>query len=206
MVAPLPRGELVLASASLTRRRMLEAAGLSFCVEPANVDEEALRSTLADFDVYGGAERLARVLARAKAEEVSSRIPDALIVGADQVLALGREIFSKPSDLAAARAALRALSGRTHNLISAVSLAVAGEQIWSHADVASLTMRKLSDSFLDDYLACAGARICASVGAYELEGLGAQLFERIEGDYFTILGMPLLPLLAELRSRGQLQA
>jgi septum formation protein len=197
-----PHVDLVLASRSPARRRMLEAAGLTFRVERPDVDESAIRSTLADFDHYGGAERVARVLARAKGEDVSRRLPGALVIGADQVLALDREIFSKPADMAAARQTLRVLSGRTHRLLSAASLAIDGAQVWSHLDIASLTMRKLSDAFIDDYLARAGDKVCTSVGGYELEGLGVQLFERVDGDYFTILGLPLLPLLAELRARG----
>lgn len=201
MAAP-AKLDLVLASGSAARRQMLEAAGLTFRVVPADVDEDAIRAVLTDIDLDGGPERVAGVLARAKAEEVSRRMPAALVIGADQVLALGREIFTKATDLAAARRALRALSGHTHRLLSAASLAIGGVQVWSHLDTASLGMREISDAFLDDYLARAGDRVCASVGAYELEGLGVQLFDRIVGDYFTILGLPLLPLLAELRARG----
>lgn len=200
------RPGLVLASGSVTRRRMLEAAGLSFRVVPADVDEDAIRSALTVPDAGGGPERVARVLAQAKAEEVSRRMPDALVIGGDQVLALGRDIFTKPADLAAARRTLRALAGRTHRLLSAVSLAINGAEVWSHLDAASLTVRDISDTYLDDYLARVGDGVCACVGAYELEGLGVQLFECIEGDYFTILGLPLLPLLAELRARGAVAA
>lgn len=196
--------ELILASGSRARRQMLEAAGLTFRVVPADVDEEAHRQTMAEFDVNGGPKRVAQVLARVKAEEVSRRFPQALVIGGDQVLALGREVLAKPADLAAARAVLERLSGRTHHLHSAVSLARGGAQVWSHIDTAALTMRAMSPAFLDDYVRRAGDRICASVGAYELEGLGVQLFERIEGDYFTILGLPLLPLLAQLRRLGQI--
>jgi septum formation protein len=190
--------DLVLASGSRARRQMLEAAGLTFEVRPTDVDEDAIRSTLGD----AAPEHVAAVLARAKAEEVSRRAPHALVIGADQVLALGRTICTKAPDIAAARAALRSLAGRRHHLHSAVSIAVAGHEVWHHLDTAALTMREFSDAFLDSYLSRAGDRVCASVGAYEMEGLGIQLFERIEGDYFTILGMPLLPLLAELRTRG----
>jgi len=189
---------LVLASGSRARRQMLEAAGVPFEVRPTDVDEDAIRSTLAD----AAPEHVAAVLARAKAEAASRLAPRALVIGADQVLALGRTIYTKAPDIAAARAALRSLAGRRHHLHSAVSIAVAGREVWQHIDTAALAMRGFSDAFLDAYLARAGDRACASVGAYELEGLGIQLFERIEGDYFTILGMPLLPLLAELRLRG----
>ena len=196
--------DLNLASSSHTRRHMLEAAGVAFRVVPATVDEDAIRQSLADHDHHGSAIRMAEVLARAKAEEVSRRFPGALVIGADQILALDRQVFTKPADLAAARDSLQRLSGHTHQLHSAVAIAVDGNQTWHHVDTASLTMRTLSDAFLDDYLARAGERVCASVGAYELEGRGIQLFERIEGDYFTILGLPLLPLLGELRRRGVL--
>lgn len=190
--------DLILASGSSARRSMLAAAGISFEVVPADVDEEVIR------DGLGAAEpaEVARVLARAKAEEVSRRRPAALVIGADQVLALGATIYTKAPDVAAARTALRSLAGRTHRLLSAVALAQAGVCAWQHLDAAELAMRDFSDEFLDDYIERAGTRICASVGAYELEGLGIQLFERISGDYFTILGMPLMPLLAELRQRG----
>ncbi len=190
--------QLILASGSSARRQMLASAGVTFAVHPADVDEDAIRATLANPDPM----HVARVLARAKAEEVSRRNPHALVIGSDQVLALGHTIYTKPSGIAEARTALRSLSGRRHHLHSAVVLASNGTRIWDHLDTAALHMRDVSDAFLDDYLARAGARVCTSVGAYELEGLGIQLFESIEGDYFTILGMPLLPLLTELRARG----
>lgn len=196
--------ELILASGSVARRSMLEAAGVAFRVVPADVDEGAIRASLGADDANGGPEQVARVLARAKAEEVSRRHPAALVIGADQVLALGTAIYSKPADLAEARRALRSLAGKTHLLLSAVALATDGQTAWEDLDVATLTMRDFTEAFLDDYLAKAGDRVCASVGAYELEGLGVQLFERIEGDYFTILGLPLLAVLAELRRRGGL--
>lgn len=195
---------IVLASASRTRREMLTAAGVVFEIRPANVDERAIREAL----TAGGAAvepgDIAEVLARAKAEAVSRDEPDALVVGSDQVLALGEEIFEKPADMAAARAALERFRGRVHQLHAAVALAEAGEVTWAAGDTAHLTVRKFSSEFLSEYLARAGERVCESVGAYQLEGLGVNLFERIEGDYFTILGMPLLPLLAELRARGVL--
>lgn len=197
-----PPGRLILASASRARRQLLEQAGLAFDVVPSGVDEDAIRTMLAEHDPHGGPKRVARALARAKAEEVGTRCPGALVIGSDQVLALGGEVFTKPPDLAAAHAALTRLAGRTHHLHAAVSIAVGGHEVWSHLDTAALAMRPLSKAFIDAYLARAGERVCASVGAYELEGLGVQLFDRIDGDYFTILGLPLLPLLAELRARG----
>ena len=144
------------------------------------------------------------MLARAKAENVGRQHKDALVIGADQVLALGEELLTKPKDAADARVALNMLRNKTHELHSAVAFAVDGTIVWSHVATARLTMRAFSDAFLDDYLVRAGDRITHSVGAYELEGLGVQLFEKIEGDYFTILGLPLLPVLNELRERGML--
>lgn len=195
--------DLILASGSSARRKLLEAAGIAFRVAPADVDEDALRVALGP---AVSPDRVALTLARAKAEEASRRAPGALVVGADQVLALDGTIYTKPADVAAARRQLQSLSGRTHELHSAVSFAQDGQESWSHIETASLTMRDISDAFLDDYLTVAGNRVCASVGAYELEGLGVQLFERIDGDYFTILGLPLLPLLAELRRRRVIAA
>jgi septum formation protein len=180
---------------------MLDAAGLTFDISPADVDERAIRETLqADNSGIEPAD-VAEVLARAKAEAISHQRPDALVIGADQVLALDDEIFEKPTDLAGARRHLQKLRGRTHQLHSAVVLADRGEVVWAHVDTASLTMHAFSADFLENYLTLAGTVICDSVGAYQLEGLGVQLFERIEGDYFTILGLPLLPLLGELRAR-----
>lgn len=196
------RPELILASGSAARRRVLDAAGVAFRVVPADIDEDAHRRALEQHDPHGGPPRVASVLARLKAEEVSRRHPKALVIGADQVLALGREVVTKAPDLAAARLCLERLGGRTHQLHAAVSLARGGAQVWAHLETASLTMRTLSATFLDDYLDRAGVGICASVGAYEIEGLGLQLFERIDGDVFTILGLPMLPLLAELRRQG----
>lgn len=192
---------LVLASGSRSRRQMLDAAGLTFDVTPADVDERAIRETLQADDSGIEPADVAEVLARAKAEAISRLRLEALVIGADQVLALDDEIFEKPADLAGARRHLQKLRGRTHQLHSAVVLAQGGEVVWANVDTASLTMHAFSADFLETYLTLAGTVICGSVGAYQLEGLGAQLFERIEGDYFTILGLPLLPLLAELRTR-----
>lgn len=194
--------QLILASGSAARRSMLQAAGVSFQVVPANVNENELR---AGFATASPAE-IARLLARAKAEEVSRRHPNALVIGGDQVLARDGEIYTKAADATEARRALRSLAGRVHQLHSAVAVARHGSADWDCTRSASLAMRDFSDGFLDAYLAKAGEAVCRSVGAYELEGLGMQLFESIDGDYFTILGMPLLPLLAELRNRGILQS
>ena len=133
---------------------------------------------------------------------MSRRIPDAVVIGADQVLALDEELFDKPPDVAAARAQLLRLRGTTHRLLTAVALAQEGRTVWQCMETATLTLRSFSPMALDRYLAVAGDRVTRSVGAYEIEGPAIQLFERIEGDYFTILGLPLLPLLAELRARG----
>jgi len=191
---------IVLASASRARRELLAAAGVAFTVEPADVDEPTIRRGLAGKGDVGPS-AVAEVLARAKAEDVSRRHARALVIGADQVLALGPDLLTKPKDEAAARDALHKLKGKTHELHSAVAFAEDGVVTWATAATARLTMRDFSDAFLDDYLMRAGDRIGLSVGGYELEGLGVQLFECIEGDYFTILGLPLLPVLAELRAR-----
>lgn len=198
--------ELILASGSPTRRGLLEAAGVPFRIEPADVDEDAIRASLYQTNPDETPTHVARVLAAAKAQAVSRRHPAALVLGADQVLEAGREIYTKAADMAGARRNLLALAGRTHRLLSAQALAHDGKVVWQHLDAASLAMRDASPAFIDDYLARAGETILKSVGCYELEGLGIQLFERIEGDYFTILGLPLLPLLAELRSRGVIAA
>jgi septum formation protein len=194
--------EIVLASGSRARREMLAAAGLHFTVQAADVDELAIRARLLKDDASVEPKRIAAVLAAAKAEDVSGKIGGSLIIGADQVLALGAELLNKAPNMEAARAALRKLRGRTHELHSAVAFAEKGKVTWAHVATARLTMRDFSDAFLDDYLLRAGDRVGQSVGAYELEGVGVQLFDRIEGDYFTILGLPLMPVLAELRVRG----
>jgi septum formation protein len=194
--------EIVLASGSRARREMLAAAGLQFTVQAADVDEPAIRARLLKEDASVESKRIAAVLAAAKAEDVSGKIGGSLIIGADQVLGLGDELLSKAPNMEAARAALRKLRGRTHELHSAVAFAEKGKVTWAHVATARLTMRDFSDAFLDDYLLRAGDRAGQSVGAYELEGIGVQLFDRIEGDYFTILGLPLMPVLAELRVRG----
>lgn len=195
------RPRLILASQSRSRRQMLKAAGLSFETIASTVDEPQVRREIEAKGVEVNPAGIARALAAAKAEDVSRTHPDALVIGGDQVLALGDRIFEKPADVAGARAHLMAFRGKTHVLVSAVALAKAGKVAWQHADTASLAVRPFSLSFLDRYLEAVGADVCQSVGAYQLEGLGAQLFERIEGDYFTILGLPLIALLEELRAR-----
>lgn len=190
---------LLLASASASRAALLKQAGLAFAQRPAEIDERAVRDAL---DRSGEAvlpEDVAEILARAKAEEVSARAPEEIVIGADQVLALEGRIFEKPGDFDTARDQLLSLRGKTHMLHSAVVIARGGQTIWAHVDAASLTMRDFSAEFLGGYLAAAGSGILSSVGAYHLEGPGVQLFSHIEGDYFTILGLPLLPLLDQLR-------
>lgn len=191
---------LVLASKSATRRALLEGAGIPIEIEPADIDERAVEARAGHSDSEGAA----ALLAREKAKAVAAKHPDRMVLGADQTLALGERRFSKASDRAAARAQLAALRGKTHTLHSAVAVVQAGTVMFEHVDAAHLTMRAFSDNFLDDYLDAAGGAATRSVGGYQLEGLGLQLFERVEGDHFTVLGLPLLPLLDWLRRSGQL--
>jgi septum formation protein len=189
---------LVLASASAIRRKVLEAAGIPVTVCPANLDERGLEAKAAS--QTPGA--IAALLAREKALAVEKLHRGRLILAADQVLALGETRFAKPADRAAARAQLQALSGHTHELHSAIVFAQNATVEFEHIGVARLTMRALSERLLDDYLDAVGAAATSSVGGYQIEGIGIQLFERIEGDVFTILGLPLLPALDFLRRRG----
>jgi septum formation protein len=186
---------LILASKSPARRALLAGAGVTADVLPAEIDERAVEARAATHE----ASATAALLARAKAAAVAAQKPGRLVLGADQTLALGERRFSKPADRNAAAEQLRALRGKTHALHSALTLMREGTVLFEHADAARLTMRAFSDKFLESYLDAAGEAVTASVGAYQLEGPGIQLFERIEGDYFTILGLPLLPLLAFLR-------
>jgi septum formation protein len=193
---------LILASKSPFRALILQNAGVKFGAEPATIDERSVEAPL----VKGGAaaEDIACVLAEAKAEEVSARFPDDLVLGSDQTLSLDDELFHKPKDMDEARQHLLKLSGRTHQLSSALALARGGETIWRHVSVARLTMRALSPAFVGQHLAGVGEAALSSVGAYQYEGEGIQLFEEIDGDYFTIIGLPLLALLAELRRLGEI--
>jgi septum formation protein len=192
--------ELVLASASASRRRMLTAAGVSFAVSAADLDETSLIADL--WDKGSDAAGIAAALAEQKAVTVSRRRPGALVLGADSVLAFGTEIISKCRDLAALKILLQKLSGKTHQLISAAALARDGAPVWCYTGTARLTMRILSSGFIDDYVATEGEAVLSSVGGYHYEGRGAQLFSQTEGDAFTILGLPLLPVLAALRTQG----
>ena len=196
-LAPQP---LVLASKSDVRGKMLAAVGLRFEIRPAQIDERAVEAEAGAPDADAAA--AARLLARAKATAVARSVPGRLVLGADQTLARGNKRFSKPANRAAAAEQLRALRGRTHELHSALALVRDGAVLFDCVDSARLTMRKISDRFIDDYLDMAGTAALASVGAYQLEGIGIHLFERVEGDYSPILGLPLLPLLAYLRQNG----
>ena len=190
---------LILASRSETRKALLAGAGVRVESRPAEIDERAIERSLA---VGTEPAEIARRLAVAKAEAVAARSPGDLVIGADQVLSLGNMLFHKPETDAEARTQLDRLRGKTHRLDAAVALATAFGPLWSTVETASLTMRDFSDAERDDVMAREGAALLASVGAYRLEGASIRLFERIEGDYFTILGLPLLPLLAALRQHA----
>ncbi|MFL6796430.1 MAG: Maf family protein [Xanthobacteraceae bacterium] len=190
----------MLASSSEIRQTMLRDAGILFEAAPANIDERAVERQAQAKDAAAAA----TLLAGAKAQAIAGVLPDRLVLGADQTLSLARRRFSKPPDLGAAREQLRALRGRTHELHSAAVLVRSEKVVWQSCEVARLTMRDFSDDFLDAYLDHTGAAVTRSVGAYQLEKAGVQLFERIEGDHFVILGLPLLALLDFLRGDGLL--
>lgn len=187
---------LILASKSAARRAMLSNAGVAFAVHVADVDEDALKTPGVD------PAELAVELARAKALAVSRHDADAWVLGADQTLAFDGGLISKAVTLAEARARLIAMRGRVHHLHSGAALARNGQIVWSGFDTVEMRMRDFSDAFLDAYLAAEGDALLACVGSYRLEGLGSQLFEAVEGDYFTVLGLPLWPVLSELRRAG----
>ena len=191
--------DVVLASGSESRQKLLTAAGLAFRIVPPEVDEAAIHEALYNGNAETDPSDVAELLARAKAEEVSAQFPAALVIGADQALSLNGKILDKPEDPDAARDTLFALRGKTHQLHSAVALAEGGQVTWTYIATAHLTMRPFSPQFLGRYLAAAGPQVHQSVGAYQLDGIGIQLFDRIEGDYFAILGLPLLLLCARLR-------
>lgn len=191
---------IVLASASTSRANLLTAAAVPFVADPSAIDEDAIKGQFSGFD--DGAGRAALRLAEAKAEAVSERRPGLLVIGADQLLECDGVWFDKPASIDAARSHLRALRGRTHCLYTAVAVAVDGRTLWNHLAVPTLTMRSFSDAFLETYLDAGGSALLSSVGAYRLEAGGVQLFTEIDGDYFSILGLPLLPLLAFLRAAG----
>jgi septum formation protein len=193
---------LVLASKSAIRHALLRDAGVPVEVQPADIDERTIEQQSPARD----AGELAALLAREKARTIAARLPGRLVLGADQTLALGERRFSKPGDRTGARAQLAALRGRTHELHTAVALMRESTIVFEHREVARLTMRAFSDSFLESYLDAVGAAVTASVGGYQLERIGIQLFERIEGEHFVVLGLPLVALLQYLRQAGWLAA
>jgi septum formation protein len=191
---------LVLASGSQSRSTLLTAAGVAFTKDPADLDEDALMAALRGAD----APTVASTLAQKKALHVSARHPGSLVLGGDSVIAFEDEMLCKCATLDAARALLARLSGRAHLLVSAAALARDGALLWTHASPCRMVMRDLSPDFLDDYIAAEGPAILSSVGCYHYEGRGAQLFDRVDGDYFSVLGLPLLPVLAALRKESVL--
>ena len=191
---------IVLASGSVTRGALLAGAGLTFVTDIAAIDEGTIRDSARSEGAQP--EDAAMLLAEMKARRIAPRHPDALIIAADQILVCDGEWFEKPADLAAARAHLLALRGRTHVLATAVLCMAGGRRVWQHVAQPALTMRTFSDEFLDAYLAAEQEAVLSSVGAYRVEGLGVHLFARIEGDHSAILGLPLLPLLEFLRQHG----
>lgn len=191
---------LILASRSSARAEVLRRAGVRFEVVTAGIDEAAAKAAMR---IEGASARdVADTLAELKAQRIGARMPGRLVLGADQVLVCNGRLYDKPSDLAEARAQLAALRGRRHELLSAAVMFEAGLPVWRHVGRAELVMRPFSDAFLDEYLAAEGADALATVGAYRLENRGAQLFSQVDGDIFTVMGLPLLPLLDFLRSRS----
>lgn len=191
---------LILASASGSRKMLLTAAGVSFTADPASLDEAALMAGLKE----AGAEVMARSLAEQKALTVARRHPGQLVLGGDSVIAFEGDYLSKCATMDQARVLLARLSGKTHLLVSAAALARDGALLWTHASPCQMAMRALSPQFLEDYLAQEGPAILSSVGCYHFEGRGAQLFATVDGDYFSVLGLPLLAVLAQLRKEGVL--
>lgn len=193
---------LILASGSQTRRQMLEKAGVAVDVFPATIDEPALKASL--IETGAPVRDIADALADAKARSVSHQHPDKLILAADQILVQDDIIYSKAKTKEAARCTLQKLSGNQHQLVSAAVVYDGSSPVWRHVSIAKLQVRNLSDTFIDWYLEKLGDDAFWSVGCYQLEGLGAQLFEQVEGDFFTVLGLPLVPVLDFLRRRGML--
>lgn len=200
----MPATHLLLASRSQIRLNLLRAAGLEVAAEGARVDEELIRQSL---EAEGAPPRdLADTLAEMKAMKVAERHADAVVIGCDQVLEFSGRAWSKPATRDEARGQLQSLRGRTHKLLSAVVIAEAGRPVWRHVGVARLTMREISDAYLEAYLQRNWPQIGDSVGGYKLEEEGIRLFSAIEGDYFTILGLPLLPVLSYLGQRGFIES
>ncbi len=194
---------LILASASSARAEMFRSAGIPFDVDAARIDEDLIKSSMLAEEFPP--RDVADALAEAKARRVSMRRPACHVLAADQILVFEGKIFDKPKTLDEAKAHLRELRGQSHRLITAAIIMKDGIVSFRHIQIAKLTMRNFSDAFLDDYIASEGEQILACVGAYRLEGLGSQLFRQVEGDYFTILGLPLLPCLEHLRDQGILK-
>ncbi len=195
---------VILASGSRIRLELLDRAGVTVTAEAAAVDEDEIKRA---FQAEGAStQACAQALAALKAGRISQRHPEALVIGADTMLDLDGVWFDKPVDLDRARIHLQALRGKTHRLVTAAVVMQGGTQLWHSVSATELTMRAFSDDFLDDYLHKAGPAVLSSVGAYHLEGLGAQLFSQVEGDFFTVLGLPLLPVLDFLRGHGVTRA
>jgi septum formation protein len=190
-------GSLVLASSSPFRRMLLENAGIRFQARAAEIDERGIEDQLEE--QHSSPEEVALILAEAKARNVGEAFPDDIIIGSDQTMSLGQRVYHKPRDMDEARDHLVSLSGQTHQLNSAIVLTLGRDILWKHVSSARLTVRKLDAGFIERHLERVGPKALSSVGVYQLEGEGIQLFDKIEGDYFTILGLPMLPLLAKLR-------
>jgi septum formation protein len=196
--------KLILASKSASRRSLMNGAGLVFEAQSAEIDERAIEAQLSAR--YAKPAEVAVELAKAKAQWVSERNPEAYVIGSDQVLSLDDRLFHKPLSMGEAGDHIRAMSGKMHRLNCGVAVAFRGAVVWSDISIAEMTMRSISPSFLQTYLDMAGPDILQSVGAYQFEGPGIQLFEKIDGDYFTILGLPMLTLLSGLRALGVIDA
>ncbi len=191
---------IILASKSAHRQELLKNAGVGFSVQTAEIDEREVEAPLIEAGL--GGEDVAEVLAIAKAMEVSKSNTDFYVIGCDQTLSLEGELLHKVKNMEEAQGRLLQLSGKKHQLNAAVALIRNGEVLWSHVEIATITIRKLDPGFIGRHLSDAGDKVLSSVGAYQIEGLGVQLFEKVEGDYFSIIGLPVLPLLAELRKLG----
>ena len=196
--------KIVLASGSQIRARMLRDAGVDFAVDVPRVDEESILLSLQAEGAKPG--DIADTLAEYKARRIADRHPDSVVIAADQVLTCNGQVYSKPKSVEEARDHLLSLRGQGHQLLSAVVVYEGAKPVWRHIGRAQLAMRDFSDAFLEDYLAKAGDTVLSSVGCYQLENIGVTLFSRVQGDYFTILGLPLLEVLEFLRSRGAIQA